>query len=78
MQDPALVEERGLKGVKLIVSDKCSWLRKLNNLTWRKKPVKLTWKGWAFYEKVVWLQIQKSCSIGSAALETDRAEIAGK
>ena len=47
-------------------------------MTWRKKPVKLTWKGRAFYEKVVWLQIQKSCSIGSAALGTDRAEIAGK
>ena len=29
------------------------WPRKLDNLTWCKMPVKLTWKGRAFYEKVV-------------------------
>ena len=33
--------------------DDCGWPRKLDNLTWCKMPVKLTWKGRAFYEKVV-------------------------
>ena len=35
-------------------------------------PVKLTRKGRAFYEKVVWLKIQKPCSLGSTARGTDR------
>ena len=41
-------------------------------------PVKLTWKGRAFYEKVVWLQIQNHVALEALRGELTVAEIAGK